>query len=109
MVRPVRVVERFAADTDEVGLAVLQDVLGMTGFEDKADRHRLDAGLAPDPFRIRYLEPRLARDARRRRRAADAPRRAVDHIYVARPEFLRQHHRVVERPAAVDPVDRRYP
>src|SRR5579859_690960 len=66
MERPVGVVERLAADGDEIGLSALQHRLGLPGLEDEADRHGLDAGLAPDALGERHLESRMAGDARRR-------------------------------------------
>src|SRR6202035_5188318 len=40
------------ADGDEVGLTILQDGFGLLGFQNDADRHRRDARLLADPFRI---------------------------------------------------------
>src|SRR5580704_14830715 len=39
---------RLPADGDQVGVAVLQDGLGLLGLQDDADRHGGDVGLLPD-------------------------------------------------------------
>ena len=57
------------ADSDEVGLAILQDGFGLLCFENNADRHRRDADVVADPFGVGHLETEAARDLRRRRRA----------------------------------------
>src|SRR5258708_22421767 len=52
---PVRVVERLAADRNQVGLAALQNLLRMLRVEDQADRHGFDSGFLFDAFRERDL------------------------------------------------------
>ena len=44
--RPERIVERLPADRDQVGVAVLQDLLGLRPVEDQADRHGRDVAPA---------------------------------------------------------------
>ena len=57
------------ADSDEVGLALLQDCFGLLCLENNADRHRRDAHVLADPFSVGHLETEAARDLGCRRRA----------------------------------------
>src|SRR5262249_10364409 len=54
--RPVRVVEHFARERYEGGLALLQDRFSLVGANDPPHRHAHDAGLAAD--RPRLCHPR---------------------------------------------------
>ena len=110
MRRPVRVVERLAADRDQVGTARLQRLLRLLGREDQADRHGLDAGFLANAFGEGNLEPRHSRHqrlGRRGRRAEDAAGRAVDDIDAERLQLARKGDGVVEAPAAFHVIDRR--
>jgi hypothetical protein len=60
--------------------------------------------VAADPFRERHLIARRDRHLRVRHGAA---RRAVDEIHAARFQPTRQLHRLLEIPAALDPVSAR--
>ena len=46
--RPVRIEQRLAADRDEIGLALRQDIFGLLRMQDQADRDGRDAGLLAD-------------------------------------------------------------
>jgi hypothetical protein len=93
------------ANRDQVGLALLQDVLGAEGIDDQADRHRHDAGLAAHALRIGHLEAPAALDARCRRRADEAAGGAIDHVDTAGFQLFRIGHGIVHGPAAFQPVD----
>ena len=103
--RPARIDQGLARNRDQVGLALLQDVLGAEGIDDQADRHRHDAGLAAHALGIGHLEAPAALDARCRRRADEAAGGAVDHVDAAGFELFRIGHGVVHGPAAFQPVD----
>src|SRR6266436_1979012 len=62
MQRPERIVERLAADGDQVGIARLQDRLGLRPVEDQADRHGRNAGLTLHRGGERHLETKRALD-----------------------------------------------
>src|SRR2546430_11762996 len=55
---PARIVEKLAAERDQVGLAARHHVLGELGFPDLADRHGRHAGLAAHSRRERHLVAR---------------------------------------------------
>ena len=103
--RPAWIDECLARDGDQVGLALLQDVLGEVGIDDEPDRHRFDAGLAAHALGVGHLEAPGPLDARRRRRAEQAAGGAVDHVDAARLQLLRVGDGVVHGPAAVEAVD----
>ena len=60
---------RLPTDSDEIGLPILQDCFSLLRFENDADRHRCNAHLLADPFGVRHLETKAARDLGGRRRA----------------------------------------
>src|SRR6476661_6299634 len=60
---------RLPADSNEVGLPILQDCFGLLCLENDADRHRRYAHVLADPFGIGHLETKAARDLGSRRRA----------------------------------------
>ena len=62
MHRPERIVERLPADRDQVGVAVLQHLLGLRPVEDQADRHGRDASTALHRRGERHLEAERALD-----------------------------------------------
>ena len=99
--RPRRVAQRLAAEQHDVGLARLEDVLGLLRLGDQPDRPRRDAGALPDRRGERHLVAGAERDLLRRRVAAGG---AVDEIDAERAEQRRERDGVVERPAALDPV-----
>ena len=78
MHRPERIVERLPADRDQVGVAVLQDLLGLRPVEDQADRHGRDVGAALHRRGERHLEAERALD----RRAVDRPVRPPDEVSI---------------------------
>src|SRR5262245_53231778 len=55
MPAPARVVEHAAGERDHVGLAGGDDLLGLLGLGDQADRHGGDAGGLLDRLRERHL------------------------------------------------------
>jgi hypothetical protein len=55
MERPIRVAQKLAGDEHAVGVAALDDRVGLQRIGDETDRSRRDARLAPDPRGERYL------------------------------------------------------
>src|ERR1700753_3892246 len=82
---PARIVKHAAGERDHVGLAGRDDVLGLSGLGDQADRHGGDTGRRLDRFRERHLIARRQRDLLQRR---DAGRRHVDPVDAALFQFF---------------------
>src|SRR5450759_1431766 len=57
------------ADSDEVGLPILQDCFSLLRFENDANRHRCYVDVLADPFGVGHLETEAARDLCSSRRA----------------------------------------
>ncbi len=102
--RPARIPQHAARQRDQVRVAFGDDRLCLLWLGDQSDRHRDGAGRAANRARQWHLVAGTERDLLRRRHAAA---RHVDPIAAARDEAARELDRVVERDAAVDPVDRR--
>jgi hypothetical protein len=60
---------RLPTDSDEVGLAILQDCFRLLCLENNANRHRRNAHVLADPFGVGHLETEAARNLGSRRRA----------------------------------------
>ena len=96
--------EGFAADGDEVGLAVLEDGFGLRAIEDDADGHGGDAGLGADGLGVGDLVAALQfaallGEVHHRVFGADAAGGAVDQIDAAGVEEAGQGDAVFDGPA----------
>src|SRR5580698_190649 len=98
---------RLPADRDQIGLPVLQDGFGLFRLQDDPDRHGGHPGLLTDALGKRHLETEAARHLRRRGRAGNAARGAVDHVDATRLQLAGEHDRVVHIPSLDRAVDRR--
>ena len=103
---PMRAVHQPPRDRHHVGLAVGEDGLGLARLGDLADRHGGDAGAPPHRFSQRHLVAGLGVDLLLERHAAAG---GADVIAAARLELLGEGDRVVDVPAARDPVGHRNP
>ena len=102
---PARIPHGGARQADQIRLAGGDDVLGLLVAGDQADGHGGDAALALDLLGERHLVARRERNLLLR----VEPAAGDVHIVAAELlELLRQHHGFLGRPAAIDPVGRRY-
>ena len=105
--RPVRRDQQFARQRDQVGVARPQDGFGVFGGAYQADGDDWQADIGTNTCGKWHLETGLARRQRVTARQLGAAGRACDRIDADIFQLAAKSHRVVQRPADVDPVDRR--
>ena len=94
------------ASATRSALPVGDDLLGLLRIGDQADRDRGHAGRLPDRLRQRHLIARAEGDALRRR---DAAGRRVDPVHAELLQLRGEDARLLDVPAALDPVGPGHP
>src|SRR5258705_6186298 len=99
--RPVRIAQELAREEHHVRLPALYDCVRLTRIGDEAHRGCRDVGLATDALGDLHL---IARPDGNLRTGYDPTRRAVDEIDAEQGEYARELDRLLEVPAAGQPI-----
>ncbi len=97
----MRLAQQRPPQQHQIGVALADDRVGLSGLGDQPDGAGRDARLAPDLLGEAHLEPRAHRDDGVGHRAAG---RAIHQVAAQRGQFARQRHRLLVVPAAGDPI-----
>ena len=101
--RPVGLAQKFARHENRVGLPGVDDVFGLRGRGDHADRAGENSSFFADALRKRYLVTRAYGNFRVRHTSAG---RAVDKIHAKLFQFAGERDRLFQIPPAFYPIGR---